>query len=157
MKQKKRKARQKPVSKPKVHTAAHVEKKRLHAHSKVEAILEKEFELQTKDMFFPKHWTFSNWVKRYSPVIVTTLIGLGTYFYLTFYLFYPEVILHGNYAALLVSLIFIFALIGIFIHMGLRSELLFMRVLSFVFVFMVFTFVVMFILIAYSLKHGMIQ
>jgi hypothetical protein len=120
--------------------------------SKVENLLETELKRETREMFFPTEHGITSWFKRYSPVIITQFIALLTYFYLIFYLFYPEAILQGNYIRLLVLLVFVFLIAGLFIYIGLRSELLFIRILSFIFVFIIFTFMLLFILLAYSLK-----
>ncbi len=118
-----------------------------------ESELRRELELQGKDIFYPeKRWTFSHWVKKYSPVLITLLIGLATYFYLVFYLFYPAALLHGHYVQLLILLVFIFLVAGILIYLGLRAELLFVRILSFIFVFVIFTFLLLFILLANTMN-----
>jgi hypothetical protein len=130
--------------------------KKRKAPVKVESILRQELEEQGKELFYPpKEWTFKSWVKRYSPVIVTLLIGLATYFYLVFYLFYPQTLLQGHYLQLLILLMFVFLIAGLLIYLGLRAELLFMRILSFIFVFVIFTFLLLFILIAYTMQSGL--
>jgi len=121
----------------------------------VEEVLRHEMEKQGKDLFYPeKHWTLMHWIKKYSPVIITLLIGLSTYFYLVFYLFYPTTIVEGNYMQLLILLIFIFLIAGLLIYLGLRAELMFVRILSFIFVFVIFTFLLLFILLAHTMKTG---
>ena len=41
---------------------------------------------------------------------------------------------------------------GVLIYLGLRSELLFVRILSFIFVFVIFTFMLLFVLVAHALQ-----
>ncbi|MBU2561618.1 MAG: hypothetical protein KKD17_04925 [Nanoarchaeota archaeon] len=137
-----------PVPRPVVHSAAPV------SHPRVEEVLRKELEHEAKDLFYAEKWSFSYWVKRYSPVLITMLIGLATYFYLVFYLFYPTTLIQGHYIQLLILLVFIFLIAGILIYLGLRAELLFVRILSFIFVFVIFTFLLLFILLAYSMNFG---
>jgi hypothetical protein len=119
--------------------------------TKVEKLLEAELKKETKD-FFPTEHGLKFWFMRYSPVIITQGIALLTYFYLVFYLFYPEAIIAGNYMHLLILLVFVFLLAGLFIYLGLRSELIFVRILSFIFVFIIFTFLLLFILLAHTMK-----
>jgi hypothetical protein len=146
------KAKKKPVkrAKPKKKTA----KPKVHHH--VEDVLYEELEKQGKDIFYPeKHWTLWHWLKKYSPVIITLLIGLGTYFFLVFYLFYPTTILQGQYIQLLILLTFIFLMAGMLIYLGLHAELIYVRILSFIFVFVIFTFLLLFILLAHAMQSGL--
>jgi magnesium-transporting ATPase (P-type) len=121
------------------------------APAKVETVLLQEFERETESLF-PKGDGLRFWFKRYSPVIITQGIALLTYFYLVFYMFYPEAIMQGNYMRLLIMLVFVFLLAGLFIYMALRSDMIFIRIISFIFVFIIFTFLLLFILLAYALK-----
>ena len=123
------------------------------APAKVETVLLQEFERETESLF-PKGEGFGFWFKRYSPVIITQGIALLTYFYLVFYMFYPEAIMQGNYMRLLIMLVFVFLLAGLFIYMALRSDMIFIRIISFIFVFIIFTFLLLFILLAYALKSN---
>jgi hypothetical protein len=107
-----------------------------------------------REFFAPRQMTFGSWARRYSPVLVTMLIALLTYFYLIFYLFYPTTIVQGHYVQLLILIVFIFLIIGLLVYLGLRAELLFIRILSFIFVFIVFTFLLLFVLIAHSMGAG---
>jgi len=137
-KQKKRKKTAKPTKKEKM-------------TEMVENLLEQE----ARELFAPpKKPGFSLWMKRYSPVIITLGIGLIVYFFLVFYLFYPTAIIQGHYIQLLLLLIFVFLIAGILIYFGMRSELLFVRVLSFIFVFVIFTFLLLFVLIAHTMQAG---
>ncbi len=111
-------------------------------------------EKETRELFFPKKQTFGLFIKRYSPVIITMLIGLATYFFLVFYLFYPTTLLYGNWLQLLLLLTFIFLIAGLLIYLGLRAELLFIRILSFIFVFFIFTFLLLFILLSHAMQAG---
>jgi hypothetical protein len=94
----------------------------------------------------------TGWFRKYSPVLITLGIGLLTYFYLIFYMFYPAAIMNGKFVQFALIIIFLFLAAGILLFLGLRSELLFVRVLSFIFVFVIFTFLLLFILVTYSLK-----
>ncbi|MBW2972189.1 hypothetical protein KY359_04100 [Candidatus Woesearchaeota archaeon] len=124
-----------------------------HVPHRVEDALRHEMEVQGKDIFYPEEkWTLWHWIKKYSPVLVTMLIGLATYFYLVFYLFYPTTIIQGHYFQLLLLLVFIFLISGILIYLGLKAELLFVRILSFIFVFVIFTFLLLFILLAHTMN-----
>ena len=124
--------------------------------ARVEALLEKEFKGGSRELFCPINGgTFGTCVKRYSPVLITLMIGLATYLYLVFFLFYPTTIVQGHYIQLLIFVMFIFLLAGLLIYLGLRAELLFVRVLSFIFVFVIFTFLLLFILLAYIMQTGM--
>lgn len=96
--------------------------------------------------------TFFGWLKRYSPVLITLGIGLLTYIYLVFYMFYPTAITQGHYIQFLIVILFIFLIAGILVFLGLRSELLFVRILSFIFVFVIFTFLLLFVLVAHALQ-----
>ncbi|MBN1544498.1 hypothetical protein JW898_03485 [Candidatus Woesearchaeota archaeon] len=137
-----------PVMQQAVHTAAPV------SHPRVEDVLKHELEHEAKDLFYAENWSMGYWLKRYSPVLITMLIGLATYFYLVFYLFYPATLLQGHYIQLLILLVFIFLIAGLLIYLGLRAELLFVRILSFIFVFVIFTFLLLFILLAFSMNLG---
>jgi hypothetical protein len=125
--------------------------KKKQVSPKVEKLLQQELKKEAKD-FFPRGKGLGFWFKRYSPVIVTQGIALLTYFYLVFYLFYPEAILQGKYLYLLILLVFVFLLAGLFMYLGLRSEMIFVRILSFIFVFIIFTFLLLFVLIAHTMK-----
>ncbi|MBW2967426.1 hypothetical protein KY362_02985 [Candidatus Woesearchaeota archaeon] len=119
---------------------------------KVEDLLAQEVIDASQDLFEPgRPQTLTHWFKMYSPVVITLGVGLATYFYLVFYLFYPSAILNGHWFQLLLLLVFVFLLAGIFIYLGLRSELLFVRILSFIFVFIIFTFLLLFVLLAHTL------
>ncbi len=140
-------------AKPKKTKAKRISPKISKKSPKANKNLRDEFERQGKDIFFKeKKWTFSHWFKKYSPVIITLLIGLATYFYLIFYLFYPTALLHGHYVQLLALLVFIFLIAGVLIYLGIRAELLFVRILSFIFVFVIFTFLLLFILLANTMQ-----
>jgi len=119
--------------------------------------LRQEIANETKDLFYPPKWTFSIWAKRYSPVIITMLVGLATYFYLVFFMFYPVTIQQGHYIQLLLVLMVIFIVAGLLIYLGLKAELLAVRLTSFIFVFVVFTFLILFILLANNLRNGLIN
>jgi len=123
------------------------------APAKVETEVLQEFERETESLFC-KGEGLRFWFKRYSPVIITQGIALLTYFYLVFYMFYPEAIMQGNYMRLLIMLVFVFLLAGLFIYMALRSDMIFIRIISFIFVFIIFTFLLLFILLAYALKSN---
>lgn len=99
---------------------------------------------------------FTGWFNKYSPVVITLGIGLITYLYLLFYMFYPAAIAVGKYIPFVIVIIFLFMIAGILLFLGLRSELLFVRILSFIFVFVVFTFLLLFILVSYALKSKMV-
>lgn len=120
--------------------------------SAVEDMLEKELREQGQELFSPKQKGLMSWVRKYSPVLITLGIGLATYFFLVMYLFYPSVLLYGHYMQLLILLVFVFLIAGILIYLGLRAELMFVRVLSFIFVFVIFTFLLLFILLAYTMR-----
>jgi hypothetical protein len=120
--------------------------------TKVEKLITQEE--AAREFFAPHKMTFGSWARRYSPVLVTMFIALLTYFYLVFYLFYPTTIIQGHYLQLLLLLVFIFLIAGLLIYLGLRTELLFIRILSFIFVFIIFTFLLLFILIANSMGAG---
>lgn len=92
------------------------------------------------------------WLKTYIPVLITLGIGILTYLYLIFYMFYPTSITQGNYIQFLVIILFIFLIAGILIMLGLKSELMFVRIISFIFVFIIFTFILLFILVAHALQ-----
>ena len=144
---KKRKAKAKARKK----TVSRKPKKKETMAEKAETLLEKE----ARELFLPpKKLGFSLWMKRYSPVLITLGIGLIVYFFLVFYLFYPTAIIQGHYIQLLLLLIFVFLIAGILIYFGMRSELLFVRVLSFIFVFVIFTFLLLFVLIAHTMQAG---
>lgn len=147
-KAKSRKSRKRTVSKKPKRKAV---KRKKHKH--VEEVVAEKLDEHTRELFYPKkEHGFSTWVRRYSPVLITLGIGLATYFFLVFYLFYPSTIVQGHYMQLLILLVFIFLLAGVMIYLGLRAELLFVRILSFIFVFVIFTFLLLFILLAYSLQ-----
>lgn len=93
------------------------------------------------------------WIRKYSPVLITVGIGLLTYLYLIFYMFYPAAVEQGKYVTFLMIISFLFLAAGILLFLGLKSELLFVRILSFIFVFVVFTFLLLFILVSYALTH----
>lgn len=95
----------------------------------------------------------TGWVRKYSPVMITLGIGLLTYFYLLFYMFYPAAIAQGNTVQFALIIMFLFVVAGILLFLGLKSELLFVRILSFIFVFVVFTFLLLFILVSYALVY----
>lgn len=155
----KRSKAKKVVAKPKAKQKkkAAIRKKSLReTHPSVEDMLKKELDQQGKDMFYPEKETFMHWVTRYSPVLISMGIGLATYFFLVFYLFYPITILQGHYMQLLTLLVFVSLIIGVLMYLGLRAELIFVRILSFIFVFVIFTFLLLFILIAYSLQSAVV-
>ncbi len=115
------------------------------------AVLKKYFEDQVTGLFCrDKHFTFMGWFKRFSPMLISLLIGFSTYLYIVVYLFYPGFLNNNQYIQFIVLLIFVFFITGLFIYLGLRVELLFVRILSFSFVFILFTFLLLFILIAHS-------
>ncbi len=137
------KARRKPASKT---------VKEPSATPAVEDLLEKELKAQGQELFSPRRTGLMSWIRKYSPVLITLGIGLATYFFLVMYLFYPTVLLYGHYMQLLVLLVLVFLIAGILIYLGLRAELMFVRVISFIFVFVIFTFLLLFILLAYTLR-----
>lgn len=137
------KARKKPAAKV---------MKEPYSRLAVEDLLEKELRAQGQEIFVPTQKGLMHWIRRYSPVLITLGIGLATYFFLVMYLFYPTVLLYGHYMQLLVLLVLVFLIAGILIYLGLRAELMFVRVLSFIFVFVIFTFLILFILLAYTMR-----
>jgi hypothetical protein len=148
MASKKRKSKKKAVSKKPKRKAVKRKKPR-----HVEKVVAEKLDEHTRELFYPKkEHGFMTWVRRYSPVLVTLGIGLVTYFFLVFYLFYPQALLNGNYLQLLILLVIIFLIAGVLIYLGLRAELLFVRILSFIFVFVIFTFLLLFILLAHALQ-----
>jgi hypothetical protein len=110
-----------------------------------------ELEVERKELFYSDK-SLLGWAKRYSPVIIMQVIGLSVYFFLVFYLFYPQAITQGHYVQLLTFLSFIFLVAGLLIYLGLKAELLFVRILSFTFVFVIFTLMMLFILVAYAMQ-----
>lgn len=150
-KAKKRKAVSKKPKKVAKNPKSKALKRPMPAH--VEAVVAEKLDEHTRELFYPKReHGFMTWVRRYSPVLVTLGIGLVTYFFLVFYLFYPSAIIQGNYMQLLIVLVLIFLIAGVLIYLGLRAELLFVRILSFIFVFVIFTFLLLFILLAHALQ-----
>ena len=112
---------------------------------------------EAKELFnVGNEWNFRFWLRKYSPVIVPLLVGLITYFYLVFYLFYPQLLMEGHVYRFMFFILFTFLLGGVFIYLGLRSELLFMRILSFIFVFVIFSFLLMFVLLSHILRNGLV-
>ncbi|MFH1063817.1 MAG: hypothetical protein V1729_01920 [Candidatus Woesearchaeota archaeon] len=144
----------KQVSRSKAKKAKPKKKPAAATPDSIEAAYVSAVEKETRDLFYPQKWTLGLFIKRYSPVIITLLIGLATYFFLVFYLFYPTTLLYGNWFQLLLLLIFIFLIAGMLIYLGLRAELLFIRILSFIFVFFIFTFLLLFILLSYVMQTG---
>jgi hypothetical protein len=119
----------------------------------VENILGHGLMPESRDIFFPpKKITLRLWVKRYSPILITVLIGLATYLYVLFYLFTPSNIVQQYYLFILVFVLLIFFVAGFLIFVGLKSEWLFIRMLSFIFTFALFTFLTLFALLMYSFR-----
>lgn len=141
------------TKKPEVHHLGHIPKT---AHDKFTAEVKKHHAKPdpVEEMFLTGKWSFKNWLRKYSPVIITLGIGLLTYIYLVFYMFYPTAVTQGHYLQFLIIILFIFLIAGVLVFLGLKSELLFVRILSFIFVFVIFTFLLLFVLVAYALNNG---
>ena len=101
-------------------------------------------------------WSFKGWLRRYSPIIIPLFVGLLIYFYLVFFVFYPQVFVEGHYVKFLLFIMFLCLVGGLFIFLGMRTELLYIRILSFLFVFVIFSFLIMFLLLAHILKNGLV-
>ncbi len=130
----------------------HAASSRLSGKAGLEYDIKEEIRRESADIFTQSgKMTWSKWVVRYSPVLITMIVGLSTYFFLVFYLFYPQTIMYGHYMQLLMLLMFIFFVVGVFIYLGMQAELMFIRIMSFAFVFIIFTLLLIFILLA----HGM--
>jgi hypothetical protein len=120
--------------------------------TRLEQEIREEICSRSNQMFLSKGpKTCKMWLCRYSPVLITMLVGLATYFWLVFYLFYPQTLLYGHYIQLLILLMFVFFIIGVLVHLGVRAELMFVRIMSFAFVFIIFSFLLVFILLAHSM------
>ncbi len=112
---------------------------------------------EAKELFHvQKKRTFYNWVKKYSPVLIPLMVGLMSYVYLTFFVFYPGIITNGHFVKFLFLVMFAFLLAGVFIHLGIKHELIFIRILSFLFVFVILSFMVLFVLIAHVISSGVL-
>ncbi|MBW2964277.1 hypothetical protein KY363_02350 [Candidatus Woesearchaeota archaeon] len=148
----------KSAAKKKMHRAAKPKKKRAQmpaaAHlaagaNPQEQDIRHEIEATSQEMFIQEgSLSFKGWMTRYSPVLITMIVGLATYFFLVFYLFYPQTLMYGHYIQLLMLLTFIFFVVGVLIYLGIQAELMFIRIMSFAFVFIIFTFLLIFILLA---------
>jgi hypothetical protein len=146
----------KTADKPVAHKAAQpaaIHEPVYHIEQSAEALMRQEVDIRSDHLIQPgEPWTLKHWAKVYSPVIITLFIGLGVYFFLIFYLFYPIALLQGHCLQLLILVLFIFLVAGLLIYLGIRSETLFVRIMSFIFVFVVFSLLLVFIIIADSLK-----
>jgi len=128
-----------------------VKKDSSKSEKKVEQAIIQEIK-QEETEFFIGDKTWSGWAKRYAPVIIMQAIGLSTYFFLVFYLFYPQALMQGHYIQLLILLAFVFLIAGILLYVGMRTEFMFVRILSFTFVFVIFTLIMVFILLAHAMQ-----
>jgi len=128
------------------------------ATSDYQRMLEKKLETQISqgaDLFnVGKRWTWKYWLRKYSPVSIPLFAGLITYLYLVFFVFYPDILVKGHYVQLLFFVLFIFLLIGFFIYLGIESELLFVRILSLIFLLVVLSFMILFVLLSYVVAGG---
>ncbi|MFC1742099.1 hypothetical protein ACFL3V_06190 [Nanoarchaeota archaeon] len=130
-------------------------KPRVASKARERADLMHEVEIEGRDLFAPKDKTFGSWLRRYSPVVITILAGLSTYFYLIFNVFYPVEGMFAYVVQVIMILMFVLLLGGVMVYLGIKSETLFIRILSFIFVFVIFTFMIFFILISHS--SGMVR
>ena len=98
---------------------------------------------------FLVRWYTQNCVVSH-PKITSLAIGLD---YHTLTNAHPT---KGHYIQFLFFVLFVFLLAGVFIYLGIRSELLFVRILSFIFVLVILTFLIFFILLAHVMSSGMV-
>ncbi len=132
------------------------EKNLLKDSPKDSRFVHEELELAKELFNVERKKGFAPWMAKYSPVLIPVFVGLLTYLYLIFFVFYPNIITNGHYIQFLFFILFVFLLAGVFMYLSIRSELLFVRILSFIFVFVIITFLIFFILLAHAMSSGMI-